>query len=160
MALAAADPQKKETVVRAGHHLEVLRLVRQQLSGRGCASLPFTPGVVRGRMGRWLLRGGGSPRAWDTTLVQEWLCFISREPLLLGVLLSSSIWEERVLMRSGSLWPCPCDPSQPMRYPKGMSTKTHHPPPCPSPALIDEIGWMKKKEEKLPTAENGDSQSS
>lgn len=111
-------------------------------------------------MGRWLLRGGGSPRAWDTTLVQEWLCLISREPLLLGVLLSSGVWEKKVLVRSGSLGPCPWEPAQPMQYPKGRSIKTHHPPPCPSPSLIDEIGWMRKKKEKLPTAETGGSQSS
>lgn len=58
-------------------------------------------------MGRWLLQGGGSPGAWGSVLIQEWLCLISREPLVLGVLLSSCIWEERVLMRAGSLWPCP-----------------------------------------------------
>lgn len=62
---------KEETVVReSAHYLEVLRFVRQQLSGRGSTSFPLAPGVVGGWMGRWLLRGGGGPRAWGTALIQ------------------------------------------------------------------------------------------
>lgn len=75
-------------------------------------------------MGRWFLWGDGRPRARGSALIQEWLRLISREPLVLGVLLSSCVWEDRVLLRSGSLWPCPSDPAQPMEYPKGMSIKT------------------------------------
>lgn len=127
-ALAAADPVKGETGQRASpHYLEVLRLVRQQRPGLACTSLPFIPKLVRGRVGRQLPWRGGSPRAWGTTRIQERLCLISREPLVLRVLLSSCVWEERVLMRPGSLWPCPSDPAQPMEYPKGMSIKTSSP---------------------------------
>lgn len=82
-------------------------------------------------MGRWFPRGGGSPWAGGTALIQEWLRLISREPLVLGVLLSSCVWEDRVLLRSGSLWPCPLDPAQPMEYPKGMSIKTSPAPLLP-----------------------------
>lgn len=127
-------------VTESAHYLEVLRLVRQHLSGRGCASLPFIPKVVRGRMRTCLLRSGRSPRGWGTTLIQEWLCLISREPLVLGVLLSSCVWEERVLMSSGSLWPCPWDPAQLKGDPKGTGISTHHPLPCPSPSPTDEPG--------------------
>lgn len=73
-------------------HLEVLRFVRQRLSGCGRASLPSSPGVVGGRMGRWLLWGDGGPWARSPALVQEWLGLVSREPLVLSILLSSCVW--------------------------------------------------------------------
>lgn len=146
-ALAAVDPVKGETVVReSAHYLEVLRLVRKHLSGHGCASLPLSPRVVRGRVGSWLFRSGRSSGAWNTTLIQEWLCLISREPLVLGVLLSSCVWEERVLMSSGSLWPCPWA----SRANGGAKGPGHQ--NCPSPSPINEPGWTRKEEEKLPTA--------
>lgn len=100
-----------------GPYLEVLRLVRQHLPGRGGASLPFIPRVVRGRVGSWLLGSGRSPRVWGADLVQEGLCLISREALVFDVLLSSCVWEERVLVSPGA-----SDPALGTQPGKGGST--------------------------------------
>lgn len=126
-----------------GPYLEVLRLVRQHLPGCRGAPPPFIPRVVRGRVGSWLLGSGRSPRAWGAALVQEGLCLVSREALVLGVLLSSCVWEERVLVSPG-----PCAPALGTQPGKGGSTghgtNTHH-PPQPLSFPLDEPGWMRKE---------------
>ena len=85
-------PQRLPLAEGGRSHLEVLRFVRQQLSGHRRAFLPSPPGVVGGRMGRWFLRGAGVPRAQGPALVQERLGLVSRESLVFSVLLSSRVW--------------------------------------------------------------------
>lgn len=46
-------------------------------------------------MGRWLLGGGRSPGSRCTTRIQERLCFVSCEPLVLSIFFSSCVCEDR-----------------------------------------------------------------
>lgn len=57
-------------------------------------------------MGRQLPGCGWSPWATSTTLIQEWLGFISSQSLVLRVFLPSCICGDRCLMSVVSRWPC------------------------------------------------------
>lgn len=57
-------------------------------------------------MGRWLLGCGRSPWAHSSTLIQEWLSFISSQALVLGVFLSSCVCGHRSLLSTVHLWFC------------------------------------------------------
>lgn len=112
-------------------------------------------------MGSWLLGGGRSSRAWGAwgaALVQEGLCLIPREALVLGVLLSSCVWEERELVSPG-----PSGPALGTQPGKGGSTGqgTNTPrPPQPLSFPLDEPGWMRKEKRSFQQLHVGGSQSS